>query len=112
MVVYLDEAWKEGRGNGKIVSVSDLVGACVEAGSRRVRPLLMTVMTNILGLLPVLLDKGVGADVAKRIAAPMWGGLVSLTALTLLVVPAIYVIWRSFELRRAMPPVAAAPAPA
>jgi Cu(I)/Ag(I) efflux system membrane protein CusA/SilA len=112
MVVYLDEAWKEGRGSGKIVSVSDLVGACVEAGSRRVRPLLMTVMTNILGLLPVLLDKGVGADVAKRIAAPMWGGLVSLTALTLLVVPAIYVIWRSFQLRRATPPVAAAPAPA
>lgn len=112
MVVYLDEAWKEGRGSGKIVSVSDLVSACVEAGSRRVRPLLMTVMTNILGLLPVLLDTGVGADVAKRIAAPMWGGLISLTALTLLVVPAIYVIWRSFELRRAASPVAAAPEPA
>jgi Cu(I)/Ag(I) efflux system membrane protein CusA/SilA len=78
-----------------------LVAACIEAGSKRVRPLLMTVMTNIFGLLPVLLDKGVGADVAKRIAAPMWGGLVSLTALTLLVVPAVYVIWRSFELRRA-----------
>jgi len=105
MVVYLDEAWKEGRASGKIVSVSDLVGACIEAGSRRVRPLLMTVMTNILGLLPVLLDTGVGADVAKRIAAPMWGGLVSLTALTLLVVPAIYVIWRSFELRRLGSPV-------
>jgi Cu(I)/Ag(I) efflux system membrane protein CusA/SilA len=100
MVVYLDEAWKEGRETGKISSVSDLLGACIEAGSRRVRPLLMTVMTNILGLLPILLDTGVGADVAKRIAAPMWGGLVSLTALTLLVVPAIYVIWRSFELRR------------
>jgi Cu(I)/Ag(I) efflux system membrane protein CusA/SilA len=60
----------------------------------------MTVMTNIFGLLPVLLDTGVGADVAKRIAAPMWGGLVSLTLLTLLVIPAVYVIWRSFELRR------------
>lgn len=103
MVVYLDEAWKEGRGNGTILGVQDLVGACVEAGSRRVRPLLMTVMTNILGLLPILLDTGVGSDVAKRIAAPMWGGLVSLTALTLLVVPAIYVVWRSFELRRTKP---------
>jgi Cu(I)/Ag(I) efflux system membrane protein CusA/SilA len=46
------------------------------------------------------MDDGVGADVAKRIAAPMWGGLVSLTLLTLLVAPAIYVIWRSFELHR------------
>jgi Cu(I)/Ag(I) efflux system membrane protein CusA/SilA len=61
-------------------------------------------MTNIFGLLPILLDEGVGADVAKRIAAPMWGGLVSLTALTLLVVPAIYVIWRGLELRRSAPP--------
>jgi Cu(I)/Ag(I) efflux system membrane protein CusA/SilA len=51
----------------------------------------------------------VGADVAKRIAAPMWGGLVSLTVLTLLVAPAVYVIWRSFELRR-LAPTAAAPA--
>ena len=59
--------------------------AAVEAGSKRVRPLLMTVMTNILGLLPILIDRGVGADVAKRIAAPMWGGLISLTVLTLLV---------------------------
>ena len=69
------------------------------AGTLRVRPLLMTVMTNIFGLLPVLLDQGVGSDVAKRIAAPMWGGLVSLTVLTLLVVPAVYVVWRSFSLR-------------
>jgi len=100
MVVYLDEAWNDGRASGTIASVPTLISACVEAGAKRVRPLLMTVMTNIFGLLPVLLDTGVGADVAKRIAAPMWGGLVSLTALTLLVVPAIYVIWRSFEVRR------------
>ncbi len=100
MVVYLDQAWKEGRANGNVASVESLVAACVEAGSKRVRPLLMTVLTNIFGLLPILLDDGVGADVAKRIAAPMWGGLVSLTLLTLLVVPAAYVIWRSFELRR------------
>lgn len=105
MVVYLDQAWKEGRATGSIATIDALVGACVEAGSKRVRPLLMTVMTNIFGLLPVLLDTGVGADVAKRIAAPMWGGLVSLTTLTLLVVPAIYVIWRSFELRASAAPV-------
>jgi Cu(I)/Ag(I) efflux system membrane protein CusA/SilA len=105
MVVYLDGAWKEGRDSGSIVDVPSLIRASVEAGSKRVRPLLMTVMTNILGLLPILIDQGVGSDVAKRIAAPMWGGLVSLTLLTLLVVPAVYVIWRSFELRRLTRPV-------
>ena len=62
--------------------------------------MLMTVMTNVFGLLPILLDTGVGSDVAKRIAAPMWGGLVSLTILTLLVIPAVYVVWRTFELKR------------
>jgi copper/silver efflux system protein len=107
MVVYLDEAWKSGRVSGRLASIDSLVAACVEAGSKRVRPLLMTVLTNIFGLLPVLLDDGVGADVAKRIAAPMWGGLVSLTLLTLLVVPAVYVIWRSFELRRLNTPLTA-----
>ena len=103
MVVYLDGAWMDGRRSGSIVDVSSLIRASVEAGSKRVRPLLMTVMTNILGLLPLLIDQGVGSDVAKRIAAPMWGGLVSLTLLTLLVVPAVYVIWRSFELNGARP---------
>jgi Cu(I)/Ag(I) efflux system membrane protein CusA/SilA len=101
MVVYLDEAWAEGRASGAIHDVRSLIEAAVDAGTKRVRPLLMTVMTNIFGLLPVIIDTGVGADVAKRIAAPMWGGLVSLTILTLLVVPAAYVVWRSFELRRA-----------
>jgi len=60
----------------------------------------MTVLSNVFGLLPLLFDTGVGADVAKRIAAPMWGGLVSLTLLTLLVIPAVYVVWRSFHLWR------------
>lgn len=83
MIVYLDDAWNEGRRSGRIVDVPSLIRASVDAGSQRVRPLLMTVMTNIFGLLPVLIDTGVGADVAKRIAAPMWGGLISLTLLTL-----------------------------
>ncbi|MBL8740755.1 MAG: efflux RND transporter permease subunit, partial [Myxococcales bacterium] len=69
------------------------------------RPLLMTVLTNVFGLLPILFDDGVGADVAKRIAAPMWGGLVSLTILTLLVIPSAYVAWRSRSLQAAVRPV-------
>ncbi|HWA70733.1 MAG TPA: CusA/CzcA family heavy metal efflux RND transporter [Polyangiaceae bacterium] len=100
MVVYLDEAWAEGRKSGSVSTVADLIRHSEEAGAKRVRPLLMTVMTNVFGLLPIMLDTGVGADVAKRIAAPMWGGLVSLTLLTLLVVPAMYVVWRSFHVRR------------
>jgi Cu(I)/Ag(I) efflux system membrane protein CusA/SilA len=103
MVVYLDEAWNEGRATGRIKTLPDLVAHSLEAGAKRVRPMLMTVMTNVFGLLPILLDDGVGSDVAKRIAAPMWGGLVSLTTLTLLVIPAVYVVWRSFHLRRAQP---------
>jgi Cu(I)/Ag(I) efflux system membrane protein CusA/SilA len=60
----------------------------------------MTVLANVFGLLPILFDDGVGADLAKRIALPMWGGLVSLTVLTLFVIPAVYVVWRSVQLRR------------
>jgi Cu(I)/Ag(I) efflux system membrane protein CusA/SilA len=98
MVVYLVDAWIEGRASGAVTSVPELVARSLDAGARRVRPMLMTVMTNVFGLLPILLDTGVGSDVAKRIAAPMWGGLVSLTLLTLFVVPAVYVVWRSFGL--------------
>ncbi len=100
MVVYLEQAWTAGRASGAIANVATLIDAAVEAGTQRVRPLHMTVMTNIFGLLPVLISDGVGADVAKRIAAPMRGGLVSLTLLTLFVVPAVYIVWRSFGLRR------------
>ncbi len=109
MVVYLDEAWSEGRAKGTIITVADLITASLEAGAKRVRPMLMTVMTNVFGLLPILLGTGVGSDVAKRIAAPMWGGLVSLTLLTLLVIPAVYVVWRTFHLRRNPVPVLAPP---
>jgi Cu(I)/Ag(I) efflux system membrane protein CusA/SilA len=99
MVVYLDEAWDQGRAAGTITTIADLVEHSLEAAVKRVRPLLMTVLANVFGLLPILLDDGVGSDLAKRIAAPMWGGLVSLTILTLFVVPAIYVVWRGFQLR-------------
>ncbi len=105
MVVYLEEAYAAGVASGGIRDVASLVDAMVEAGSQRVRPLLMTVLTNVFGLLPILFDDGVGADVAKRIAAPMWGGLVSLTILTLLVIPSAYVAWRSRSLRAAVRPV-------
>jgi Cu(I)/Ag(I) efflux system membrane protein CusA/SilA len=101
MVVYLDEAWQRGRAAGTIATLPDLVERSLEAATLRVRPLLMTVLANVFGLLPILFDTGVGADLAKRIALPMWGGLVSLTILTLFVIPAVYVVWRGLHLRRA-----------
>ncbi|MHB8895103.1 MAG: efflux RND transporter permease subunit [Candidatus Geothermincolia bacterium] len=67
------------------------------------RPLVMTVSMNIVGLIPVMVGTGVGSDVAKRVAAPLWGGLLLLTILTLAVIPAFYVIWRGFQLRREAP---------
>jgi Cu(I)/Ag(I) efflux system membrane protein CusA/SilA len=100
MVVYLDEAWEAARAAGTVTTVPQFVEHALEAASKRVRPLLMTVLANVFGLLPILFDDGVGADLAKRIALPMWGGLVSLTVLTLFVIPAVYVVWRSFQLRR------------
>jgi len=98
---YFDEAWEAGRASGTLTTTKDLVEHALDAATKRVRPLLMTVLANVFGLLPILFDDGVGADLAKRIALPMWGGLVSLTLLTLFVVPAVYVVWRTFHLSRA-----------
>jgi Cu(I)/Ag(I) efflux system membrane protein CusA/SilA len=99
MVVYLDEGFKKWSEEGRITSQEDLVSMTVEHGASRVRPLIMAVALNIFGLLPIIWSSGVGSDVAKRIAAPLWGGLISLTLLTLFVVPAIYVFWRSVPFR-------------
>ncbi len=94
MMVYLEEAYKERKLAGKMNSIKDLYETVAEAASKRLRPLLMTVMANILGLMPVMWSAGTGADVMKRIAAPLIGGLTSSTILTLLVLPAVYVVWK------------------
>ncbi len=99
MVTYLDEGFKKWSEEGRITSQEDLYSMTVEHGASRVRPLIMAVALNIFGLLPIIWSGGVGSDIAKRVAAPLWGGLISLTLLTLLVVPAIYVIWRSIQFR-------------
>jgi Cu(I)/Ag(I) efflux system membrane protein CusA/SilA len=101
MVIYLDEGFHVWSQAGRIHRTSDLIEMAVDHGSSRVRPLLMAVGLNIMGLFPAMLSTGVGSDVAQRIAAPLWGGLVSLTLLTLIVIPAVYVIWRGLQLRLA-----------
>lgn len=94
MIVYLDEAFHRRKQEGKMKTVSDLYEAVLEGSAQRLRPKLMTVGANILGLMPVMLSTGTGADVMKRIAAPLIGGLTSSTILTLIVLPAIYTIWK------------------
>ncbi len=81
-------------------SLKDLYEAIMEGAVDRVRPKMMTVTATMAGLLPILLGHGTGSQVMKRIAAPMVGGLVTSTLLTLLVIPTIYYIWRSFTLRK------------
>jgi len=78
----------------------DLRAAVVEGALQRLRPKLMTVATIIAGLLPIMLGSGTGSEVMRRIAAPMVGGMVSSTVLTLLVIPAAFLLWRRRGLRR------------
>jgi Cu(I)/Ag(I) efflux system membrane protein CusA/SilA len=99
MVVYLDEAFERNMREGRIQKPEDVDAAVVEGASARVRPLLMTVATTVLGLLPLLWEAGVGADVSARTAAPVVGGLWSCMFLTLLVLPAAYAMWRRHQVR-------------
>jgi Cu(I)/Ag(I) efflux system membrane protein CusA/SilA len=101
MIVYIDQAFERRlRGDG-IRSLEDIIDAHSEGTVQRVRPKLMTVATMLLGLLPLLWATGSGADVMKRIAAPMVGGLVSSAFLTLELIPVVYTYWRYAQLRRA-----------
>jgi Cu(I)/Ag(I) efflux system membrane protein CusA/SilA len=100
MLLYLDQAYDHRGERGLLRHRAD-VDAAVEHGAvERVRPKMMTVTAIIAGLLPILWSQGTGADVMKRIAAPMVGGMVSSTVLTLVVIPAIYSLWRERELAR------------
>jgi len=100
MLIYLDEAYHRRREAGTLRSVRDVAEAVQEGAVQRLRPVMMTVTAIIAGLAPILWSAGTGADVMKRIAAPMVGGMVTATGLTLAVIPAIYYLWRSWELRR------------
>jgi Cu(I)/Ag(I) efflux system membrane protein CusA/SilA len=102
MVVYLDEAFGRYMQEGRIHQPSDVDAAVIEGASARVRPLLMTVATTVLGLLPLLWESGVGADISARTAAPVVGGLWSCMFLTLLVLPAAYAMWRRGQVRASL----------
>jgi Cu(I)/Ag(I) efflux system membrane protein CusA/SilA len=94
MLLYLTLAYGAHEREGRLASFADLREAIVEGAAKRLRPKLMTVATMIIGLVPVLWSTGTGADVMKRIAAPMVGGLVTSFLLELTVYPAIFAVWK------------------
>ncbi len=94
MIIYLDHAWEERRRLHEVPTALDLYDAVMEGAVERVRPKMMTVTAIMAGLLPIMWSMGTGASVMKRIAAPMIGGMISSTVLTLLVIPAIYSLWK------------------
>jgi Cu(I)/Ag(I) efflux system membrane protein CusA/SilA len=98
MIVYIDNAYERRRRAGLVRNLDDIVWAHMEGTVMRVRPKLMTVATMLLGLLPLLWATGSGADVMKRIAAPMVGGLVTSAFLTLEIIPVVYTYWRQEQL--------------
>lgn len=104
MLIYLDHAWQAATtrraAQGSVPSASDLYAAVMEGAVERVRPKMMTVVAIMAGLLPILWSTGTGSEVMSRIAAPMVGGMVSSTVLTLAVIPAIYALVKERQLRR------------
>jgi Cu(I)/Ag(I) efflux system membrane protein CusA/SilA len=101
MLLYLDLAYQHAREEGKLRNLADLQQAILHGAVKRIRPKVMTVACMFLGLVPILWSVGTGADVMKRIAAPMVGGILTSFLLELLVYPAIYEVWKwHFELKR------------
>lgn len=100
MLLYLTLAHKARQAKGQLSKFEDLEEAIVEGAAHRIRPKLMTVLTAFIGLIPVMLSTGTGADVMKRVAAPMVGGLATSFILELTVYPALFAVWKSRELDR------------
>ena len=100
MLLYLDHAYEKWKAQGRMRGLKDLREAISEGAVKRVRPKMMTVMAIIMGLLPIMWSQGAGADVMKRIAAPMIGGIVTSFILELVVYPVIFEIWRGREFRK------------
>ena len=106
MLIYLDHAWQEIKDEcrlaGRALTVADLYAAVMEGAVERVRPKMMTVVAIMAGLLPIMWGTGTGSEVMSRIAAPMVGGMISSTVLTLAVIPAIYALVKQWRLKRGL----------
>jgi copper/silver efflux system protein len=99
MLIYIDHAWDR-KVQAGTTTMADLYEAIMEGAVERVRPKIMTATAITVGLLPLLFGHGAGGSVMRRIAAPMIGGMVSSTILTLIVIPAIYSLWKGYDVRR------------
>jgi Cu(I)/Ag(I) efflux system membrane protein CusA/SilA len=105
MLLYLDLAYEAARREGRMTSLADLQAAIHDGAVKRIRPKFMTVACMFLGLVPIMFSTGAGADVMKRIAAPMIGGIFTSFVLELVVYPAIYEVWKwNAEVKRGVPP--------
>ena len=106
MLIYLDHAWEQlktkRRAEGVEPGAADLYNAIMEGAVERVRPKMMTVVAIMAGLLPILWGTGTGSEVMSRIAAPMVGGMISSTVLTLAVIPALYGMVKQWRLNRSL----------
>ncbi|MCC6341509.1 MAG: efflux RND transporter permease subunit [Bryobacterales bacterium] len=103
MLLYLDLAYAEAKREGRLNSLRDLQECILHGAVKRIRPKFMTVATMFVGLVPIMWSEGAGADVMKRIAAPMIGGIVTSFVLELIVYPAVYEVWKwHFELKRVL----------
>jgi len=112
MLLYLDLSYYERVREGKMKTFSDLTEAIVHGAVKRIRPKMMTVCCAFFGLLPIMWSVGTGADMMKRVAAPMVGGLFTSFILELLVYPAVYAIWKwRFQMKRGTVDVATLPIP-
>jgi Cu(I)/Ag(I) efflux system membrane protein CusA/SilA len=101
MMLYLDLAHDQAKAEGKLRSLRDLQEAIMHGAVKRIRPKFMTVATMFMGLVPIMWSVGTGADVMKRIAAPMIGGIFTSFLLELVVYPAVYEVWKwNFELKK------------
>jgi hypothetical protein len=98
MIVYIDNAFRKRQAEGRINALRDIIAAHMEGTVQRVRPKLMTVSTMLIGLVPLLWATSSGADVMKRIAAPMVGGLLTSAFLTLEIIPVVVTYWRQEQL--------------
>ncbi|WP_026939473.1 efflux RND transporter permease subunit [Holophaga foetida] len=105
MLLFLDLSHDEAKREGRLNTPADLVEAIIHGAVKRVRPKAMTVFAAFMGLLPIMWSTGTGADVMKRIAAPMVGGLATSFLLELLVYPAIYYLWKRHEVAEASNPL-------
>ena len=116
MLLYLDLAYEDWKKRGLMSNLAHLRDAIYHGAVKRVRPKAMTACVIIAGLMPIMWSHGTGADVMKRIAIPMIGGVVTSTIMELVVYPAIYYLWRSHSIKRLPPSEHAttllAPAPA